>query len=58
MGAGIHAYVVNGYGAGRLRGVIRVAQARFAHEAQSAPSSPTSRAASTRESSSTAPRAS
>ena len=33
MSAGIHAYVVNGYGADRLRGVIRVAQARFAHEA-------------------------
>ena len=34
MSAGIHAYVVNGYGADRLRGVIRVAQARFAHEAK------------------------
>jgi AmiR/NasT family two-component response regulator len=32
--AGIHAYVVNGYGAERLRGVIRVAQARFAQEAK------------------------
>lgn len=27
--SGIHAYVVNGYGAGRLRSIIHVAQARF-----------------------------
>lgn len=27
--SGIHAYVVNGYGAGRLRSVLQVAQARF-----------------------------
>ena len=29
--AGVHAYVVNGYAAGRLRPVIHVAQARFRH---------------------------
>ena len=30
--AGIHVYVVNGYGADRLRPVIHVAQARFRHD--------------------------
>ena len=32
--AGVHAYVVNGYDAQRLRAVIHVAQARFAHESR------------------------
>ena len=32
--AGIHAYEVNGYGVHRLRAVIHLAQARFAHEQQ------------------------
>jgi AmiR/NasT family two-component response regulator len=31
MGAGIHAYVVQGYGAQRLRPLIHLAQARFRH---------------------------
>lgn len=30
--AGIHCYVINGYGAQRLRPLIHLAQARFAHE--------------------------
>ncbi len=30
--SGIHAYVINGYGATRLRSIIHVAQARFRHE--------------------------
>jgi AmiR/NasT family two-component response regulator len=34
LGAGVHAYVVNGYAAERLRPVVRVAQGRFAHEAR------------------------
>ena len=32
--SGIHAYVVNGYGANRLRPLIHLAQARFRHESQ------------------------
>jgi AmiR/NasT family two-component response regulator len=32
MQAGVHAYVVNGYGAHRLRAVLHVAQSRFQHE--------------------------
>ena len=34
MQAGIHAYVVNGYGPDRLRAVIHVAQSRFQHESR------------------------
>lgn len=30
--SGIHAYVVNGYGAARLRSLVHLAQARFRHE--------------------------
>ena len=30
--SGVHAYVVNGYGRGRLRAVVHLAQARFRHE--------------------------
>jgi AmiR/NasT family two-component response regulator len=30
--AGIHAYVVNGYSAGRLRSLVQLAQARFQHD--------------------------
>ena len=32
MQAGVHAYVVNGYGPGRLRSLIHLAQARFARD--------------------------
>jgi AmiR/NasT family two-component response regulator len=32
MQAGVHAYVVNGYGEHRLRAVLHVAQSRFQHE--------------------------
>ena len=32
MQAGVHAYVVNGYGASRLRSLIHLAQARFARD--------------------------
>jgi len=32
--AGIHAWVVNGYGVPRLRSVVHLAQARYAHEQQ------------------------
>ena len=32
VGAGVHAWVVNGYGAGRLRALVQLAQARQAHE--------------------------
>lgn len=32
MQAGVHAYVVNGYSAGRLRSLIHLAQARFARD--------------------------
>jgi two-component system, response regulator PdtaR len=32
MQAGVHAYVVNGYGPGRLRSLIHLAQARFTHD--------------------------
>jgi two-component system, response regulator PdtaR len=31
-GAGVHAWVVNGYGAERLRPLVHLAQARFGHE--------------------------
>jgi AmiR/NasT family two-component response regulator len=31
--SGVHAYVVNGYGAHRLRSLVHLAQARFRHEA-------------------------
>ncbi len=34
LDAGVHAYVVNGYGAQRLRPLIHLAQARFAREAR------------------------
>lgn len=34
MRAGVHAYVVNGYGAGRLRPVIQVARSRFEQESR------------------------
>ena len=33
MASGVHAYVVNGYAAQRLRSLIHLAQARFRHEA-------------------------
>ncbi len=32
VAAGVHAWVVNGYGAGRLRALVQLAQARGAHE--------------------------
>lgn len=32
VAAGVHAWVVNGYGAGRLRSLVQLAQARCAHE--------------------------
>jgi len=32
LDAGVHAYVVNGYAPGRLRSLVHLAQARFAHE--------------------------
>ncbi|HJV61385.1 MAG TPA: type IV pili methyl-accepting chemotaxis transducer N-terminal domain-containing protein [Albitalea sp.] len=32
LDAGVHAYVVNGYAAARLRPLVHLAQARFAHE--------------------------
>lgn len=32
IGSGVHAWVVNGYGAGRLRTLVQLAQARHAHE--------------------------
>ena len=41
LAAGIHAYVVNGYSAERLRAVLQVARSRFEQEQpRSAPSSP------------------
>lgn len=32
MDAGVHAYVINGYGKDRLRALVQLAQARFRHE--------------------------
>jgi AmiR/NasT family two-component response regulator len=34
LDAGVHAYVVNGYAPARLRSLVHLAQARFAHEQQ------------------------
>jgi AmiR/NasT family two-component response regulator len=34
IAAGVHGYVVNGYGAHRLRAVVHVARARFAHDSR------------------------